>query len=151
MATAYAKVLQALDIPFSVVGRDPLSADTFEKEVGVKPDQGGLQEWLKKGGQADRAIVVVPEGLLGEVSLQLLESDVRSILIEKPGGSTFEDVERIAKISHAKKVDVSVGYNRRFYTSVRKAHQLIADDGGVSSFHFEFTELGYKLEKKTPM
>ncbi len=33
-----------------------------------------------------------------------------------------------------------VAYNRRFYGSTLKAQEIIRLDGGVRSFHFEFTE-----------
>jgi predicted dehydrogenase len=35
---------------------------------------------------------------------------------------------------------VYIAYNRRFFASTLKAQQIIKDDGGVTSFRFEFTE-----------
>ena len=45
------------------------------------------------------------------------------------------------------KADVYIGYNRRFYSSVLKAQEYINNDGGVSSFYFEFTEWSHIIEK----
>ncbi len=39
-----------------------------------------------------------------------------------------------------------MAYNRRFYSSVRKAKELIALDGGVQSFFFEFTEWSHTIK-----
>ena len=43
----------------------------------------------------------------------------------------------IVKENHAK---VFLAYNRRFYASLLKAEEIIQEDGGVTSFNFEFTE-----------
>ena len=39
-----------------------------------------------------------------------------------------------------------IAYNRRFYSSVSKAKEIIIEDGGVSSFLFEFTEWSHIIE-----
>jgi predicted dehydrogenase len=41
---------------------------------------------------------------------------------------------------------VIVGYNRRFFASTRRAREIIAEDGGVTSFTFEFTEWSHEIE-----
>ena len=38
-----------------------------------------------------------------------------------------------------------VGFNRRFYSSVLKAKDIIHEDGGVKSFFFEFTEWSHVI------
>ena len=42
--------------------------------------------------------------------------------------------------------NIYVGYNRRFYASVHKAREIISNDGGVSSFNFEFTEWSHEIK-----
>lgn len=41
--------------------------------------------------------------------------------------------------------DIRVAYNRRFYGSVLAAESLIAEDGGPTSFQFEFTEWSHQI------
>ncbi|MCR5546024.1 MAG: hypothetical protein K6F30_06040, partial [Lachnospiraceae bacterium] len=77
---------------------------------------------------------------LEECSLQLLKAGVKNILIEKPGALRKEGIEQINKTSKELNASCFIAYNRRFYSSVRTAKKMIADDGGVTSFSFEFTE-----------
>lgn len=46
-----------------------------------------------------------------------------------------------------KEANVFYAYNRRYFASVLKAQEIIAEDGGVKSFNFEFTEWGHVIEK----
>jgi len=39
-----------------------------------------------------------------------------------------------------------LAYNRRFYSSVLKAQEIILEDGGVKSFNFEFTEWSHSIK-----
>ena len=40
---------------------------------------------------------------------------------------------------------VLIAYNRRFYSSVEKAREIITEDGGIQSCIFEFTEWAHKI------
>jgi predicted dehydrogenase len=44
-----------------------------------------------------------------------------------------------------KSAHVQIAYNRRFYASTLRALELIEEDGGVESMHFEFTEWGHEI------
>ena len=46
---------------------------------------------------------------------------------------------------------VWIAYNRRFYASTLRAEEMIAEDGGVTSFHFEFTKWSAKSKQKAPV
>ena len=47
MAVDYHKVLNDLEVPFTVVGRGESSAKLFSERTGVKPFIGGLDNFLK--------------------------------------------------------------------------------------------------------
>ena len=56
--------------------------------------------------------------------------------------------------TYGKEIDLLrqyIAYNRRFYSSVQKAIEIINENGGALSFHFEFTEWIHKIPatKKT--
>jgi predicted dehydrogenase len=148
MAQSYAKVLRAQNVYFEVVGRGDGSASLFEAKTSVRVHRGGIQTYLN--GQRpvpEMAIVAVDVDQLAPVTLQLIKKGVRRILVEKPAGLTIAEIREVAVIAAKNDAKVFVAYNRRFYASVRKAIELIQEDGGSTSFHFEFTEWAHVVEK----
>ena len=77
---------------------------------------------------------------LAATTLQLLEYGVRRILIEKPGAMTFEELSAVQSLALSSGAEVTIAYNRRLFSSVLHARQMMLEDGGVQSFSFEFTE-----------
>jgi predicted dehydrogenase len=147
MAVEYARVLAALGAGYTVVGRGDASAARFEAETGRPVLRGGVEACIADGSLAEygAAIVAVSSDLLGAVSRRLMEAGVRKILVEKPGGLTEEDIRETARAAAETGSRVFVAYNRRCYASVRKAREMIREEGGVRSFHFEFTEWGHVI------
>ncbi len=146
MASEYAKVLKALEREFIVVGRSQKSAEEFEKIVGVKVITGGIDRFLnQKKDIPTVAIVAISEEQLGSATIKLLKNDVKIILVEKPAGLDFEDVRKVKRLAERMKAKVYVGYNRRFYASVKKAQEIIKKDDGISSIFFDFTEASFRI------
>lgn len=147
MAVEYAKALKALNVTPVTVGRGAASAEKFTAETGLPASRGGIESWLRehKDNHPDRAIVTVGEKWLGVVTLQLIEHGFKEILVEKPGGHDADEIRAVATAAKKSGANVLVGYNRRFYASVVQAQRIIADDGGVTSFNFEFTEWGHVI------
>lgn len=83
---------------------------------------------------------------LCEVSCQILQSGIKKVLVEKPAGMNRTEIEKMAALAEANNASVYIAYNRRFYASTEKALQIIEEDGGVQSFHFEFTEWPHVIE-----
>jgi len=142
MALAYAKVLGGLDVPFEVIGQGARSAAEFAQATGKRPLEGGLSAYLASHSvkASNPVIVALPIGKLAAATLQLIASGARRILVEKPAGLNAEEIDQVAAAAYAANAEVYVGFNRRFYSSVAAARAMIAEDGGVSSFHIEFTE-----------
>jgi predicted dehydrogenase len=146
MGIEYAKVLQAQDVPFEVIGRGARSAAFFTNTTGVPVHQGGVQLALHQATQIpDAVIVAVSAEELAEAALLLLRNGVRKILLEKPAGITLDEIVRIADEAEKQEAEVYVAYNRRFYASTLKAQSIIAEDSGVTSFTFEFTEWSHQI------
>lgn len=147
MAIEYAKVMKQLGTTMTVVGRSKESADLFFQATGIRPVIGGLEKWLgeNKLNQFDSCIVTVGEKLLGVETIRLLKSGAAKILVEKPGAFDYSEFSELAKLVKKSNAHCIIGYNRRFYSSVRKAREMIAIDGGVTSFQFEFTEWSHKI------
>lgn len=149
MAVDYAKILKSLGIPFKVVGRSDATCEKFFNETGVRCITGGFDKWFESTPQLpSKVIVAVSEENLGNVTEKLIKKSCPAILVEKPGAATYEELGSLLEISKKSESRVFVGYNRRFYSSVEKAKQLILEDGGVQSFFFEFTEWGHVIRNK---
>lgn len=150
MAIEYAGVLKSLKKEFIVIGRSKASAEEFEKNTGVKVITGGLDKFLEQGGEIPSvAIVAVSEEQLGSTTIKLLEHGIKLILVEKPAGLDFDDIKKVYEISQKVKAKVYIGYNRRFYVSVKKAQEIIKKDGGILSILFDFTEASFRIAPLT--
>jgi predicted dehydrogenase len=147
MAQDYIKVLDGLQKDFLVIGRGVESAKKCEELTGCSILSGGLTTFLKtKPTSATHAIVAVGVEQLYRTTKELLEYGVQNILVEKPGALEKEELEELYELSKEKDANVLIAYNRRFYASVFKAQEIINQDGGVTSFNFEFTEWAHVIE-----
>src|SRR5262249_33062362 len=150
MAAEYAKVLRAQQAYFIVIGRGEVSARAFASETGIDPITGGIDQFLHRHTgqqQPSHAIVAVGVRDLAATTRSLLKFGVRRVLVEKPAGLTPNEITGVATLAQSTGADVFVAYNRRFYESVERGKELIAQDGGVSSFLFEFTERSNQISQ----
>lgn len=146
MAAAYATVLRDLGVPFVVLGRGEESAARFEAETGAPVLRGGLDGLPADAGRRFQAAIVATDiDQLAPVSEGLARAGIRRLLIEKPAGLDPAQIRSCAASLAELGCEAFVAYNRRFYASVRRARELIAEDGGVTSFHFEFTEIEARI------
>jgi predicted dehydrogenase len=146
MAVDYAKVLKAMNLPTVVIGRGAGSAEQFTEKTGLPVQSGGLDAFLTDVPQpADAAIVAVGMEALAGVTRRLLQSGVRRILIEKPGALHYSEICELAAMARDRSAQVLIGYNRRTYASTLRALEMIAQDGGVQSMNFEFTEWSHVI------
>ncbi len=140
MGVEYAKVLKDLKCKPVAVCRRKESAESFEKETGIRTFFGGVDSVFDSIDDIPGfAIVAVGVEDLAEVTLNLLGRGIKHILVEKPGAVFRKDFDDIISLLNDE-TSVYVAYNRRFYQATQKALEYINKDGGVTSFHFEFTE-----------
>ncbi|MEI8278346.1 MAG: Gfo/Idh/MocA family oxidoreductase [Bacteroidota bacterium] len=153
MAVDYAKVIKHLGYDMVVVGRGKESAATYKAKTGIDIVSGGLDEYLKHyGSNFTHAIVATGIDVLAENCFSLFNTEIKNVLVEKPAGLYLDDIKKVYELATSLRKNVFVAYNRRFYSSVEKTREIIESDGGIKSFHFEFTEWTHKfLElKKSP-
>jgi predicted dehydrogenase len=147
MAVDYFKVLEALKCDVTVIGRSQNSANTFQGKTSSKITTGGIEQFLKQNNETfDAAVVAVGMEQLAPTTVELIKNGFKNILIEKPAGLNDKEIHDLSKIAAEHNATVVVAYNRRFYTSVIKAKEFIEQDGGVTSFNFEFTEWAHTIE-----
>lgn len=144
----YARVLSSLKQDYVVIGRGEASAQALETKMGEQGYplpapvvRGGLTAFLQRAPQLPEAVIVaLPIDGLQAAALELMAYGVKKILLEKPGFGTFAELDALVAAAREHQATVLLAYNRRFYSSVLKAEEIIAADGGVTSFNFEFTE-----------
>jgi predicted dehydrogenase len=141
MSVAYAKVLNAQKCEYEVIGRGESSAEAFKAKTNVEVHLGGINAFLEQKPELpSAAIVSVGVDHLFNTSMALLNYGVKSLLIEKPGGLDLSEIKQLHLKAKTIDADIFIAYNRRFYSSVIKARELIEKEGGVTSFNFELTE-----------
>lgn len=147
MANEYAKVLIAQNVKFDVVGRSEINCNKFRETFGVNVFSGGLES-LKIKKKYTHAIIASSLEYLSQHTAQLINVGIRSILVEKPGALSIDDLHKLNIQANLNSASVFVAYNRRFYSSVSKLRELINIEGGISSIHFEFTEWVHTIDVK---
>lgn len=149
MAQDYAKVLDALESGYSVVGRSAVSAGKFESATGRSVRQGGLSAALSALDPPERAIVAVGAEQLADTAIELIEAGTRRILVEKPGGLDTAQILALQQTATKHGAEVLIAYNRRFYASTSMCRRMILEDGGATSCSFEFTEWSHVIASLT--
>ena len=145
MAVDYAKVLQALNKDFITIGRGSGSAKKFRDDTGLDIIEGGLDLFLKKKPEQPKCAIIAASVLaLPGLQKSLLAYGVKQVLVEKPAALSEKELDEIISLRGSE--NIYLGYNRRFYSSVLEAKKWIKEDGGLSSFHFEFTEWSHIIK-----
>jgi predicted dehydrogenase len=147
MAIDYFNVLKALKCEVTVVGRSENSAIQFEEKTGQSAFIGGLELFINQNSVNEYNFVIVAVGIeeLKSTCIMLLKNGVKNILLEKPGGINSQEINEIYQLYKSSSTSIFIAYNRRFYSSVSTAKKMIIEDGGPTSFHFEFTEWSHKI------
>lgn len=115
MAQFYSAVLDALDIPFLVIGRGDDSAVRFAATTGHKVRRGGLMTALSTGYAPERAIVCTGVEQLYSSSLALIDAGTKALLVEKPGGIFPSQIAELDSAATKRGAAVYLAYNRRFF------------------------------------
>ena len=146
MAQDYIKVLNALNVETIVIGRSETNAKICAEAMDCEVLSGGLDNFLENNpNPCSHAIVSVGVEALYEITSRLLSYGIKNILVEKPGALHNVEFEKLLKLSKEKNANVLIAYNRRFFASTIQAQKIIKEDGGVTSFNFEFTEWGHVI------
>ena len=148
IAREYAKVLKSLGKEAMCIGRSEKTAKEFEEATGFTAVTGGLDKYLAaQPPLPEAAIVATNLGSLASNTISLMKYGVKRIFCEKPGFLFPKELEEVAEVCKSKGAEVYYAYNRRFFAATLAAERVIAEDGGLRSFNFEFTEWGHVIEQ----
>ena len=102
---------------------------------------GSLEDALQAFG-ATHVFIASPVETLAPIALRVLATGVRHILLEKPAALTLSEGHQLLTVAKDLDAQIFVGYNRRFYASVRTALSLINTAAEqIESVLFEFNEV----------
>ena len=146
MAKEYIKALSHLRIDFDLVGNSKKNVKTLEKIYNSKFFWGGIEKFNFKK-KYTHCIVCVNERKIYKVVRLITKNNIKNILVEKPGGNNLSEIKKINKLSKLKNLKIHVGYNRRFYESILFLKKKVAQDKGIISVDFSFTEWTDKILK----
>jgi predicted dehydrogenase len=151
MAEEYSKILRHMMIEPTIIGRSESSAKLLENKLNVPVFSGGIEMYLESHNPDKDTYIIIAVGTEVLLPTLLLFKDLEfsGILVEKPAALSINElIENKLKVSSVLG-KTFVAYNRRFYPSVIKALELVEEDGGLESMHFEFTEWAHKIEPLT--
>lgn len=150
MAVEYSKVLKALKINYKVLGNSEKSCDSFHYITGIIPISGGYEGYLNSLEEEELPpyiVLAINDEKLSNALIEFCKKRSKKILCEKPGALTKDKLKEVYDVSQKTNTEIYIAYNRRKYRSVTEAKKIIDADGGVLSFHFDFTEWSHVIEK----
>lgn len=146
IAREYVKVLIAQKANPIVVTRGKEKASRLKSLYPhINIISGGLDSFLSSSECPQYAIVATPIENLADCTKSLIKNGCKHIMVEKPLTLSIVEAKEISRLSEENQCNVVIAFNRRNYLSVSKAKELIESDGGVSSFHFDFSEAIFKI------
>ena len=116
IAAEYAKILKIKNLGFDVIGRGVQSAQLFETKIGVKPTLGFENYTNLENLSSSPIIIAVDIDQLASVTTLLINKGAKKILVEKPAGMDFNEIEKLNQVAKKNNCNVFVAYNRRFYS-----------------------------------
>lgn len=146
IAKEYVKILLALHkIPVIISRGEEKASDLRRIYPDIEIFTGGLEDKLNNFDVPPYAIVATPVESLSRCTKLLIKAGCKNILAEKPLTFFANDAAEIKQLASIHNSNVFIAYNRRSYQSVIKAKELISEDGGILSFHFDFTEAIFRI------
>ncbi|HPJ68326.1 MAG TPA: Gfo/Idh/MocA family oxidoreductase [Desulfobacteraceae bacterium] len=146
IAKEYIKVLLAQHkVPIVITRGEDKASDLKRIYPDIEVLTGGLENRLNNFKMPTYAIVATPIESLSLCTKLLIQAGCKNIMAEKPLTFYSDDASVIKQMACIHNSNVFIAYNRRTYQSVLKAKELIVEDGGVLSFHFDFTEAIFKI------
>lgn len=140
IARKHAEVIRAIDGAELVAGvkRSETAGRAFCAAAGI-PRYFSSVETLLGWGEFDAAIVCVSHLATIEVAKALLKAG-RPCLVEKPVGFSSAETAEVARSASTARTWGMVAVNRRFYSIIRRAADLVRERGGLRAIRVEHTE-----------
>ncbi len=99
------------------------------------------EEALLEGTDADIAVVATTNSSLAPVAARAISAG-KHVLVEKPGGISVVEIERLAALARERRVAVKVGFNHRFHPALLETRRLV-DRGALGPLMFMRARYGH--------
>ena len=87
----------------------------------------------------DALCIFVASNIIKDVTMDCLELGI-PILMEKPPGISVEEAKELENKAKEKGVQIMLGFNRRYMSTIMKAKEEVESDGGLVSINVEAPE-----------
>lgn len=124
----------------TVIGREGPKAEKLAAGFGFKGMGGGFETALERVGGADLVVVVLPVAQIKNAAGKAVSLGHKNILIEKPGSLYSSVLRRWDASLKGSGVRLRVAYNRCLYPNLALLGKLAAQEGGIQSCRYTFTE-----------
>lgn len=144
MAKQYLNALKELECGAEVVSLSSNSANVIKSQYRIKCYSGGYSNFKMEIDKDDIAIVCTPVEILSKCTKYLIEHGFKRILLEKPGAIDIAELTVLNEMASIKKCNVSIAYNRRFFSSVTHLRELLKAEK-LLAVDFEITEWTHRM------
>ena len=142
MGRHYVAALRALGVStIRVCSRSPQPLEALRNSPDVQILAGGFEALDVRSQPEELAIIAAPTHLLGKVARHLAALGFRRLLIEKPVSLWARDIEQLAEALERQGVTAVCAYNRVAYPACVEVAARAAEEGGISSCTYSFTEM----------
>lgn len=118
--------------------RSPISNERAKNELMIPRTYTCFRQMIEEE-ELDGLIVTVPADSLYEVVVSLIPYKI-PLLMEKPPGITLNQSKHLKKLASEYETSILVGFNRRFYSIVNQAKQIISQSGGLLGLRMDCFE-----------
>jgi predicted dehydrogenase len=152
MGKQYLNALQSLGIGQVIVcSRSQAPMEELVDVANVTILAGGFQELDVSTASKHLAIVATPTADLAPASMHLADLGFEKILIEKPISFRSAEIESLNSHLNNRGTAAFCAYNRLAYPTLIEARSRAAEEGGITSCVYSFTEIFLdELEQNHP-
>lgn len=142
MGTQYVHALRALGVPrVRLVALSEESLAPYREAPGVEVAWGGFEQLACRPAPEEVAIVATPAALLVPAVERLLALGFRRVLVEKPVSLWSRAIDQLAEQAQAQGAEIHCAFNRVAYPSFHETKARTAQEGGITSCAYTFTEM----------
>lgn len=146
MGKEYVKALQALGVgQIRVVSLSPEPLLPLANQPGVHTQAVDYHTFQGRFETNELAIVALPIADLIPSAHRLVELGCRNLLIEKPISLYSTEIEKLNAYLKRSGIQSACAYNRAAYPALLEAASRIAQEGGITSCTYTFTEFVNRL------
>ncbi len=142
MGKHYLQALQSLNVgQIRVCSRSQEPLDSLANLPNIETVAGGFQSLDCVPAQGEVGIVATPIAELIPAAKHLADLGFKKILIEKPASLWSSEILDLEKYLTQKGVSAVCAYNRVTYPSLVETRFRAAEEGGITSCSYSFTEI----------